>query len=153
MSHVHAFSIHTYFFSIYLLYLKLLGTFLIVSFSLSLFCFISLLLWHLNANLLCLGTLFVPGHPLLPIILPHTSDSVIRRPNWTSLRTFPNESFILNAKSSCRTSLTPTYPLSSTIGDGGHYVTPRSLVHPCWSRSFTPTCMDSIFQYLSFLLC
>ena len=28
----------------------------------------------------------------------------------------------------------------------------ESLVHSCWSRSFTPTCMDLIFQYLSFLL-
>ena len=39
MSHVHAFPIHTYSFSIYLLYLKLLGTFLIVFLSLPLFLF------------------------------------------------------------------------------------------------------------------
>ena len=118
-------------FSIYFDIFELLGTFLIVSFSLSLFCFISLLLWHLNANLLCLGTLFVPGHPLLPIILPHTSDSVIRRPNWTSLRTFPNEAFILNAKSSCRTSLTLTFPLSFIVGNESHYITSQSHVHLC----------------------
>ena len=39
MSHVHAFPMHTYSFSIYLLYLKLLGTFLIVFLSLPLFLF------------------------------------------------------------------------------------------------------------------
>ena len=131
MSHVHAFPCIHSFFSIYFDIFELLGTFLIVSFSLSLFCFISLLLWHLNANLLCLGTLFVPGHPLLPIILPHTSDSVIRRPNWTSLRTFPNEAFILNAKSSCRTSLTLTFPLSFIVGNESHYITSQSHVHLC----------------------
>ena len=36
MSHVHAFSMHTYFFSIYLIYLKMFGSFLIVFFSSSL---------------------------------------------------------------------------------------------------------------------
>ena len=39
MSHVHAFPMHTYFFSIYLIYLKMLGTFLIVFLSLSLCLF------------------------------------------------------------------------------------------------------------------
>ena len=39
MSHVHAFSMHTYSFSIYFLYLKLLGTFLIFFLSLPLFLF------------------------------------------------------------------------------------------------------------------
>ena len=39
MSHVHAFPMHTYFFSIYLIDLKLLGTLLIVSLSLPLFLF------------------------------------------------------------------------------------------------------------------
>ena len=39
MSHVHAFPMHTYFFSIYLIYLKLLGTFLIVILSLPLYLF------------------------------------------------------------------------------------------------------------------
>ena len=31
------------------------------------------------------------------------------------------------------------------IGVGSHCVTSRSHVHPCWFRSFTPTCMDLIF--------
>ena len=39
MSHVHAFPMHTYFFSIFLIYLKLLGTFLIVILSLPLCSF------------------------------------------------------------------------------------------------------------------
>ena len=39
MSHVHAFLMYTYFFSIYLIYLKLFGTFLIVFLSLPLFLF------------------------------------------------------------------------------------------------------------------
>ena len=114
--------------------------------------YISLHLWHLNINLLHLGTLFVPGHPLLLTLLLSLSGSVMRRPNRTSLRTFLDEAFILNAKSSCRTSPTLTYPLSSIVGDGGHCVTPQSLVHLCWSRSFTPTCMDLIIQYLISLL-
>ena len=119
---------------------------------LSLLFYVSLLLWHPNTNLLCPRTLFVPGHPLLPIILPHTSDSVMRRPNRTSLRTFPDKAFILNAKSSCQTSLTLTFPLSFIVRNGSHYVTSRSHVHLCWSRSFTLTCMDLIFRYLSSLL-
>ena len=108
--------------------------------------------WHLNVNLLRPGTLFVPRQPLLliPLLLP--SDSVMRRPNRTSLRTFLDEAFIRNAKSLCRTSPTLTYPLSSTIGLRSHCVTSRSLVHPCLFKSSTPTCMDLIIQYLSLLL-
>ena len=41
-----------------------------------------------------------------------------------------------------------TYPLSFTIGVGGHYVTFRSLVPPCLYKSFTPICMESILLYL-----
>ena len=116
----------------------------LLSLSLSLSIYVSLLLWHPNINLLHSGTLFIPGHPFLLTLLLSLSGSVMRRPNRTSLRTFLDEAFILNAKSSCWTSLTPTYPLSSTVGDGGHCVMPQSLVHLCWFRSFTSTCMDSI---------
>ena len=112
---------------------------------------VSLLLWHLNANLLYPGILFVPGHSLLLMLLPLTSDSVMRRPNQTFLRTFLDEAFILNVESFCWTSPTLTYLLSFTVRVGSHCVTSRSLVHPCWSRSFTPTSMDLIFQYF-FLL-
>ena len=108
--------------------------------------------WHLNVSLLRPKTLFILGHPLLLTLLPHTSGSVIRRPNRTSLRTFLDEAFIRNAKSFCRISSTLTYPLSFTIGVGSHCVKSRSLVHPCWFRSFTPTCMDLIIQYLFLLL-
>ena len=113
---------------------------------------ISLLLWHLNANLLCWGTLFVSGHPLLLILHLFLFGSVMRRPNWTSLRTSLDEAFIRNAKSFYWTSSTLTYPLSFTIGVESHYVMSRSLVHLWLSRSFTPTCMDSIIQYLFLLL-
>ena len=111
-----------------------------------------MLLWHLNVNLLRPETLFVLGHPLLLILHLFLSGSVMRRPNRTSLRTSLDEVFIRNAKSFCRTSSTLTYPLSFTIGVGSHCVTFRSFVHPCLYRSFTPTYMDLIFQYLFLLL-
>ena len=69
-----------------------------------------------------------------------------------SLRNFLDEAFIRNTKSFCRTSPTLTYPLSFTVGVGSHYVTSRSLVYSCFSRSSTPTCMNLIIQYLFLLL-
>ena len=145
--HSHAYILS---FQYILIYFELLWDFsnCLLSLSLPLSVYVSLLLWHPNVNLLRPGTLFIPGHPLLLTILLSLSSSMMRRPNRTSLRTFLNEAFILNAKSSCRTSPTPTHPLLSIVGDGGHCVIPRSLVHPCWSRSFTPIYMDSILQYL-----
>ena len=98
--------------------------------------------WHLSVNLLYPRTLFISRHLLL----------LLRMPKRTSWRTFLDEAFILNAESLCQTSPTLTYPLSFTIWVGSHCVTSRSHVHPCWSKSFTPTCMDSIIQYLSLLL-
>lgn len=112
-----------------LIHLNYLGLFwLFLSPSLS-SVYVSLLVRHPNANLLRLRTLSVPGHPLLPILLPDMSGSMIRRPNRTSLRTFLDEAFILNAKSSCRISLTLTFLLSFIIGNRSHYVTFRSHVH------------------------
>ena len=73
----------------------------------------------------------------------------MRMPERTSRRTFLDEVFIRNAESFWRTSPTLTFPLSFTVRDRSHCVTSWSLVQPCWSRSFTPTCMVSIFQYLS----
>ena len=84
---------------------------------------VSLLLWHLNANLLRPGTLFVPGHPLLLILHHLMFGFVMRRPNRTCLRTFLNEAFVLNAESFCWTSLTLTYPPSFTVEVGSHCVT------------------------------
>ena len=134
MSHVHAFPSIRTLYSIHFVIFVPLGIFLIVSFSFSLslsFICVSLLLWHLNANLLHLETLFVPGHPPFLILLLLASSSMMRRPNWTSLRTFPDEAFILIAKSFCRTFLTLTYSLSFTIGVGSHCVTSWSLVYLC----------------------
>ena len=145
---------HTFFpFNIFFdIFLTLLGLFWLISLSLPLSVYISLLLRHPNVNLLRPETLSIPRHPFLLTLLLSLFGFVIRRPNRTSLRTFLNEAFILNAKSSCWTSPTPTYPLLSTVGDGGHCVTPRSLVHSWWSKSFTSTCIDSIIQYLISLL-
>ena len=87
--------------------------------------------WHLSISLLHPRTLFVLRHLLLLLLLtPHPlkSGSVMRRPNQTSLRTFHNAALIRNAKSFCQTFLTLTYPLSSTVGVGSHFVTSRSLV-------------------------
>ena len=145
MSLIHAFPCIRSFFSIYLLYLNCFRTFLIVSLSPSLSVCVSLCLWHLNASLLRPRTLFVLGHPFHLILLLHLFDSVMRMPERPSWRTFLDEAFILNAKSSWRTSPTLTYLMSFTVGVGSHCVTSWSHVHPCWSRSFTPTCMDLIF--------
>ena len=109
---------------------------------------VSLCLWHLNSSLLHLGILFIPGHPLHLILLLHLFGFMMRMPERLSGRTFLDEAFILNAKSSWRTSPTLTYPLSFTIGVGSHCVTSRSHVYLCRSKSFTPTYMDLIFQYL-----
>ena len=67
-------------------------------------------------------------------------------------RTSLDEVFIRNAKSFCRTLPILTFPLSFTGRDGSHCMTSRSHVLSCLSRSFTPTCMGLIVQYLSFSL-
>ena len=114
----------------YHLILKLLGTLLTVSLSFFLsFPLILVALWHLSVGLFRPETLFIPRHLLFLLLLtplPLTSGSVMRRPNHTSLRTFHDAAFIWNAKLFCQTSLTLTYPLSSTVGVGSHYVAPRS---------------------------
>ena len=83
-------------------------------------------LWHLNINPL------QPGTPFKEF-----------------LKNFSRRGFIRNAKSFCRTLLTPTFPLSFTVGDGSHYVMSRSPVLSCLSRSFTLTCTRLIVYYLS----
>ena len=129
LMHFHAYVLYILYI---LIYLNCFGTFLIVSSSpLHSLIYINAS-WHLNVILFRPGTLFVPGHLLLLLILlPHTSSSVIRRPKQTSLRTSLDEAFIQNAKSFCRTSSTLAYPLSFTVRVGSHCVTSRSLVHPC----------------------
>ena len=108
--------------------------------------------WHLNVNLLCPKTLFIPGHPLLPILLLFIFGFEMIKPDRTFQRTFLDKAFIRNAKAFCQTSPTLTYPLSFTIGVRSHCVMSRLLVHLCLYRSFTLTCMDLIIQYLSLLL-
>ena len=116
---MHMFFPFNIFFDIFWTILRL---FLFSFLSLPLSVYVSLLLWHPNVNVICAETLFVLRHPLLLTLVVSLS---------SCLRTFLDKAFILNAKSSCRTSPTPTYPLSSIVGDGGHCVTPWSLVHPC----------------------
>ena len=83
--HSHAYVLYILYMLIYLSCLGLFGLFLFPSLS---FVCVSLLLWHLNANLLRPRILFISGYPLLLILLPHTSGSVIRRLNRTSLELF-----------------------------------------------------------------
>ena len=147
--HSHAYVLSFHYILIYFCCLGLFWLFLSPFLS---SVYVSLFLWHPNVNLLRPRTLLVPGHPLLLNLLLHTSGFVMRRLNRTFLRTFLDEAFILNAKSSCQTSPTLTFPLSFTVGNGNHCVMSRSHIHPCWSRSFTSTCMDLIFQYISSLL-
>ena len=109
-------------------------------------------LWNLNVNLLRAGILFVLGQPLLLILLPYMSGSMMIKLDRTFLRTFLDKAFIWNAKSFCQTSLTLTYPLSFIVGVGSHCVTSWSLVHLCLYRSSTLTCMELIIQYLPLLL-
>ena len=132
MSHVHAFPCIRSFSSIYLDILELfLGLFLLsLSPPLSSVC-VSLCLWHPNVSLLYPKTLFILGHPLCLILLLHLFRSVIRMPKRPSRRTFLNEAFIMNTKSSWHTSPTLTYPLSFIIRVRSHCVTSQSHVHPC----------------------
>ena len=80
-----------------------------LSFYLSLSC-VSLLLWHLNANLLCPKILCILGH-LLPLTPLHLMFGFVMkglvRNSW---RTFVDEAFTRNATSFCRNFLTLTYP-------------------------------------------
>ena len=100
----------------YHLILKLLGTFLIVSLSLSpLFSLLLTLVasWNLNVSLLRLETLFVLRHLLLLLHLPPLplmSGSVMRKLNRTSWRTFHDVAFIRNAKPFCQNFLTLVNP-------------------------------------------
>ena len=133
MSHIHAFFMHMYLQFFVFLYIVLLVLFLL-SLSLSLFLPISLFLALVysmapNANPLHPRTLFILGHPLLLLTLHLlTYDLVMIKPERTFQRTFLNEAFIQNTKSFYRIFPILTYPLSSIVGVGGHYVTSQSLV-------------------------
>ena len=106
----------------------------LVLFCMSLSLFLSLVaLWHLNENLLCPKTLFVLGHLLLlpPLILLFPmSGFVMIKPVRTFQRTSHDKAFIQNAKSFYRIFPILTFPLSSTVRVGSHYVASRSLFLP-----------------------
>ena len=109
--------------------------------------------WHQNVSLLHPRTLCVLVPSLYLLILPHLLfGSMMRMLERTSRRTFLDEAFIWNVESFWRTLPTLTYPMSFTVDVRSHCATSRSHVLPCWSRSFTPICMELILQYLSFIL-
>ena len=65
---------------------------------------------------------------------------------------FSWEAFIRNAESFWVILLTPTFPLSFIVENGGLFVTSPSLVLSCWFRCSTPTCMGLTAPYLISLL-
>ena len=120
--------------------------------SLSLFLFLSVSCFMAPKRKFILSrTLFVPRHllllPLL-ILLHPMSDSMMIKPVRTFWRTFHDAAFIWYAKSFYRIVLILTFPLLSTVGVRSHYVASWSLVPPWSYRSFTPTYIDLILQYL-----
>ena len=129
------------FFSIYLIYLMMLGTFLIVSLSLP------LCLFTLNVSMASKRKSTPAWNPLHSGASSSSNSaslslfgSVMMMPTRHSKRTFLDEAFIRNTKSYCWTLPTLTFPLSYTVRDGSHCVTSQSHVLSCWSGSFTPTC-------------
>ena len=143
--------------SFYICYIKSCWCFSnCLSLSPSLSLFLTLVAsWHLNVNPFRPETLFILRHLLLLLLLtplPLTYSSVMRRPNWTSWKTFHDMAFIRNTKSFCQISLTLTYPLSSTVGVGSHFVVSRSCALPWSYRNSTPICTDSITLYPSLSL-
>ena len=129
MSHVHAFFMHTYLYFFYFYILMCL-----VLFCVSLFLLLSFFWlvasWNLNENPFFPKTLFILRHLLLLTLHLLKYGSMMIKPKMTFRRTFVNEAFIQNAKSSYRIFPILTYPLSFTVGVGGHYMTSRSLVLP-----------------------
>ena len=119
---------HTYLWFFIFWYI-VVGIFLILSLFLSLFlsC-ISLLLWHLNANLLRPRILYVLRQLLLLTLHLILFGSMMMKPERTSRRTFVDKAFIWNTTLFCWTFPTLTYPLSFTVGVRSHCVASWSLV-------------------------
>ena len=129
--------------------------------------YIFLLLWTVLEFFYLLVTLVVSMalsvNPLRPRILfilmplpflimhPSLSISVTMMPTRHLRKTFLNEAFI-HTESSWIILLTPTFPLSFTVGNGSLFVTSPSLVLSCWFRSSTPTCIGLTSPYLILLL-
>ena len=117
---MHFSCIRTILFFIFIL--LLIGTFLLVSLSLSLSFFRIVCAWHLSANSLHPRTFFVSRHLLLLILHLLMSGSVMIKPVRTFRRTFLNVAFIRNAMLSYWTSLILIYWLSYISGDGSLFV-------------------------------
>ena len=146
MSHVHAFSMHMYFFSHILTIVNCFGTFLIVSFSLPLFLFTLVMSMAPKCKSTPARNPLRFGASSSSDSAPFSLGSVMMMLTRHSRRTFLDEVFIRNAKSFWWTSPTLTFPLSFTVWNGSHCVTSWSLLLLCLSRSFTPTCMGLIVQ-------
>ena len=136
---------------IFILILICVGAFLHVSFFLSLFLLVSSSMapkWKStpSQNPLRSGASSSSDHtPPHVQFCDDTGHPLSERTFW---RTFVDKAFIRNAKSSYRNFLILTYPLSFTIGVGGHFVTSRTLV-PLWSyMSFTPIFTKLTLLYL-----
>ena len=144
---------HTFFtFSIFLYIFELFEAFLIVSFfPLSLFSFALVV----SMSPKCKSTL--SQNPLRSGASSSSDPTPYIRFRDEDARKDFSENFSLRGVHlECRviwwTSPTLTYPMSFTVRVESHCVTSRSLVLPCWSKSFTPTWMDSIIPYISFTL-
>ena len=135
MPHAHAFFMHKYhfFFSILLIliYAWYFSASFFLSFSLSLFL-------SLFIRLVCsmapkksksnpFGTFFISRHLLL-IQPPLTFGFVMRKLVRTSRRTFLDEAFIRNVRSSYRIFPILSFPLSSIAEVGSPFMASRSLV-------------------------
>ena len=140
MSHVHAFPMHTYpLFNILVLF-ELLGTFLIVFLSLPLFLFTIVVSMAPKRK-------STPAQNSLHFDAFSSFDSAslsLQFRDDDAHKAF-SENFSRRGLHSehqviWRTSLTLTFPLSFTVGNGSHCVMSWSLVLSCSFRSFTPTC-------------
>lgn len=129
--HVHAFSMHMYFFSHILTFVSCFGTFLIVSFFLPLLLVTLVVSMAPNVNPLRPRILFVLVPLPLLIMYLSLSSSVKMMPTRHFRRTCPDEAFIQSAESFWVILLTPTFPLSFTVGNGSLFVMSPSLFLSC----------------------
>ena len=154
MSHVHSFFIHTYQFCFYHIDIKLYW-FFSACFSLSL----SL---SFNSCSMASKQKSTPSQNSLHFGVSSSSPSADPTPSHVWFRddkarkdfseNFHDASFIRNAKSFYQIFPILTFPLSSIVGVGSHYVASWSPVL-LWSyKSFTITCTDSTILYLNLSL-
>ena len=152
MSHVHAFSMHTYSLFNILVIFELLRTFFIVFFSLPLFLFTLVVSMALKRK-------STPTRNPLHSGASSSSDSTplsLWFHDDDAHKAFSKNFSRQGVHSECqvilRTLPTLTFLLSFTVRTRSHCMTSRSLVLSCSFKSFTPTCTRLIVQYLSSLL-